>query len=119
VESDDFYDICDQEGILVWQDFLFACGNYPAFIWAGDNEDYLLAERWGQELDMKDEKGPWDKTSLPAREFYERLLPGLVEKLGGDVPYWRSSSYGGSFSNDTTVGDTHIWNGEEFPMNTK
>jgi len=30
VESDIFYEICDREGILVWQDFLFACGNYPA-----------------------------------------------------------------------------------------
>jgi len=30
VESDDFYDICDREGILIWQDFLFACGDYPA-----------------------------------------------------------------------------------------
>ncbi|KAJ5604693.1 hypothetical protein N7510_009847 [Penicillium lagena] len=134
VETDDFYDICDREGILVWQDFLFACGNYPAsqdfmenvkleaedqlrrvghhaslVLWAGNNEDYLLAERWGWELDMTDEKGPWDQTDFPAREIYERLLPRLVEELGGDVPYWRSSPYGGSYSNDTTVGDTHIW----------
>ncbi|OAA53954.1 glycoside hydrolase family 2 protein [Niveomyces insectorum RCEF 264] len=134
VESDDFYDICDQEGILVWQDFLFACGNYPAskdfmenvrleaeqqlirvghhpslVLWAGNNEDYMVAERWGWTLDMSDEEGPWDDTDFPAREIYERLLPKLVEDLGGDVPYWRSSPYGGSFSNDTTVGDTHIW----------
>ena len=137
VESNDFYDICDQEGILVWQDFLFACGNYPAStdfmenvknevdqqltrvghhaslaLWAGNNEDYMVAERWGWDLDMDDEKGPWDHTNFPAREIYERLLPDLVKELGGDVPYWRSSPYGGSFSNDTTVGDTHIWDGE-------
>lgn len=137
VESEDFYDICDQEGILVWQDLLFACGNYPASkdflenvrneaeqqltrvghhaslaLWAGNNEDYMVAERWGWDLDMDDEKGPWDQTNFPAREIYERLLPNLVEELGGDVPYWRSSPYGGSFSNDTTVGDTHIWDGK-------
>ena len=137
VESDDFYDICDREGILVWQDFLFACGNYPASedfianvkheaeqqvkrvghhaslaIWAGNNEDYMLAERWGWEYDIDDQKGPWDKTNFPAREIYERVLPELHGRLAGDVPYWRSSPYGGKFSNDTTVGDTHIWDGK-------
>ncbi|CAK7226498.1 hypothetical protein SBRCBS47491_006252 [Sporothrix bragantina] len=134
VESDAFYDICDREGLLVWQDFLFACGNYPAspdfldnvrteaeqqvmrvghhaslVLWAGNNEDYMLAERWGWELDMDDETGPWDQTNFPAREIYERLLPAVIDELGGDVPYWRSSPYGGRTSNDLTVGDTHIW----------
>ncbi|ERT02499.1 hypothetical protein HMPREF1624_00798 [Sporothrix schenckii ATCC 58251] len=134
VESDDFYDLCDEAGMLVWQDFLFACGNYPASgdfldsvrreaeqqvvrvghhaslaLWAGNNEDYMVAERWGWDLDMSDETGPWDQTNFPAREIYERVLPAIVETLGGDVPYWRSSPYGGAFSNDTTVGDTHIW----------
>jgi beta-mannosidase len=137
VESDDFYDICDQEGILIWQDFLFACGNYPAspdflrnvevearsqlrrvghhaslVLWAGNNEDYLLADRFGWDIDYSDEKGPWDQTNFPAREIYERLLPRLVEELGGDVPYWRSSPYGGSHSNDPTIGDTHVWDGK-------
>lgn len=80
-------------------------------IWAGNNEDYMLAERWGWEYDPSDEKGPWDKTNFPARELYERVLPAICEELAGDVPYWRSSPYGGKFSNDTTVGDTHIWDG--------
>lgn len=139
VESDIFYEVCDREGILVWQDFLFACGDYPASddfiekikveatqqvkrvgyhaslaIWAGNNEDYMLAERWGWEYDIDDQKGPWDKTNFPAREIYERVLPKICEELAGDVPYWRSSPYGGKFSNDTTVGDTHIWNGKCF-----
>ena len=114
VESDDFYEICDREGILVWQDFLFACGNYPASddfvekikvevtqqikrvgyhaslaVWAGNNEDYMLAERWGWEYDVEDQEGPWDKTNFPARLIYERVLPKICEELAGDVPYWR------------------------------
>lgn len=105
VESNEFFSICDELGLLVWQDFLFACGNYPAekdfvtnvkieveqqikrvghhaslVIWAGNNEDYMLAERWGWEYDPKDEVGPWDETDFPARLIYERLLPEICER---------------------------------------
>ncbi|RGP81381.1 hypothetical protein FLONG3_525 [Fusarium longipes] len=135
VEDDMFYDICDREGILVWQDFLYACGNYPAspdfianvkneaeqqvqrvghhpslVLWCGNNEDYMCADGdrcW--DVDYSDTTGPWDKTTFPAREIYERTLPGVVASSGTDVPYWISSPYGGTFSNDTTVGDTHCW----------
>ncbi|KAH6678555.1 glycoside hydrolase family 2 protein [Halenospora varia] len=136
VESEDFYSVCDELGILVWQDFLYACGDYPAekgfveevkheaecqikrvghhcslVIWAGNNEDYMLAERWGWEYDVDDDNEEnWAKTNFPARLIYERVLPEICERLAGDVPYWRSSPYGGKTSNDTTIGDTHIWN---------
>jgi beta-mannosidase len=135
VENDAFYDICDREGVLVWQDFLYACGNYPAppdfvanvkveaeqqvkrvghhaslALWCGNNEDYMCADGdrcW--EVDYSDTTGPWDKTTFPAREIYERTLPAVINASETDVPYWISSPYGGSFSNDTTVGDTHCW----------
>ena len=58
------------------------------------------------------QEGPWDKTNFPARKIYERVLPEICERLAGDVPYWRSSPYGGKTSNDVTVGDTHIWSGK-------
>lgn len=143
VESEDFYSACDELGILVWQDFLYACGDYPAekgfveeikaeaeqqikrvghhtslAIWAGNNEDYMLAERWEWEYDPADDNPEnWAKTNFPARLIYERVLPEVCERLAGDVPYWRSSPYGGTPSNDKTIGDVHIWNGEfVFPM---
>ncbi|KAF4992379.1 hypothetical protein FDECE_13735 [Fusarium decemcellulare] len=135
VEDDAFYDICDREGVLVWQDFLYACGNYPGSpdfvsnvkteaeqqvkrvghhaslaVWCGNNEDYMLADGdrcW--DVDYSDTTGPWDKTTFPAREIYERTLPGIIKASGTNVPYWTSSPYGGKVSNDTTVGDTHCW----------
>jgi beta-mannosidase len=72
----------------------------------------MLAELRGWEYDPKDQEGPWDNTNFPARKIYERILPEVCERLAGDVPYWRSSPYGGETSNDLTVGDTHIWNGK-------
>lgn len=137
VEDDHFWDVCDREGVLVWQDFLFACGNYPASpdfvenfkqeaeqqvlrvghrpslaIWAGNNEDYMLANRWGWEWDPKDETGPWDHTDFPARLIYEKTLPEIIDKLGRSVPYIRSSPYGGYPANDSKYGDVHIWEGK-------
>ncbi|TVY48627.1 Beta-mannosidase B [Lachnellula occidentalis] len=120
----------------VWQDFLFACGNYPAekgfleevkieaeqqvkrvghhtslAIWAGNNEDYMVAERWGWVYDPEDNNPEsWEKTDFPARTIYEIALPEICERLAGDVPYWRSSPYGGKTSKDKTIGDVHIWN---------
>jgi beta-mannosidase len=137
MENDIFYDICDREGILIWQDFLFACGNYPAspdfvenvrieaeqhvirvghhpslVIWAGNNEDYQLANLGGWVWDSTDE-GPWDDTTFPARLIYEKLLPDVIERLGRDVPYVRGSPYGGEKNaNDPTMGDIHIWEGK-------
>ena len=70
----------------------------------------MLANRFDWEWDINDQKGPWDHTNFPAREIYERVLPTAVERFG-DVPYWRSSLYGGSTANDYTVGDAHIWDG--------
>jgi beta-mannosidase len=96
--------------LIILRKLLIICNSLA--IWAGNNEDYMLAERWNWEFDIKDEEGPWDNTNFPARKIYERVLPEICDRLAGDVPYWRSSPYGGELSvNDTTVGDTHIWNG--------
>ncbi|KAI1806529.1 glycoside hydrolase family 2 protein [Daldinia bambusicola] len=135
-EEQAFYDACDELGILVWQDFMFGCGNYPAWpslldsikreaeanikllrhhpsivIYAGNNEDYQYAESvsltWEQ--DNKDAKS-WLRTDFPARYIYEKILPDACRELTPSVYYHPGSPWGGVDTHDPTVGDIHQWN---------
>lgn len=135
-EEQAFYDACDELGVLVWQDFMFGCGNYPAWpelldsikreaeenlkllrhhpciaIFAGNNEDYQYAESesltW--DPDNHDAKS-WLKTDFPARYIYEKVLPDACKKLTPSTYYHPGSPWGGVGSNDPTIGDIHQWN---------
>ncbi|KAI1633483.1 beta-mannosidase [Biscogniauxia mediterranea] len=135
-EEQAFYDACDELGILVWQDFMFGCGNYPAWpellasikreaeenikllrhhpsivIFAGNNEDYQYAESvnltWEQ--DNKDAES-WLQTDFPARYIYEKILPDACRELCPSVYYHPGSPWGGVDTRDPTVGDIHQWN---------
>jgi beta-mannosidase len=132
-EHEAFYEACDELGILVWQDFLFACGLYPAntefqssvraeaeaavrrlrhhaclALWCGNNEDYMIAESQGL-------AGP----GIPAERFearviYEKLLPEVCAALDPDRAYWPGSPFtpgdaDAVKSSDMTVGDRHSW----------
>ena len=135
-EEQAFYDACDEMGVLIWQDFPFACGNYPAHdefldlvkreatanvkrlrhhpsivIWAGNNEDYQYREVENLDYDLHDHNPEnWLRSSFPARYIYEKLLPEVVHSLSPNVYYHFGSPYGGTNSADPTVGDLHQWN---------
>ncbi|KAI1328935.1 beta-mannosidase [Xylariaceae sp. FL0255] len=135
-EEQAFYDACDELGVLVWQDFMFGCGNYPAWpemlasikreaeenvkllrhhpsivIWAGNNEDYQYAESANLEWDQSNtDPESWLKTDFPARYIYEKVLPDACREYCPSVYYHPGSPWGGKNSSDPTVGDIHQWN---------
>jgi beta-mannosidase len=140
-EADAFFDAADEYGVIIWQDFAFACASYPAYpsylesvetearqnvrrlrnhpslvIWAGNNEDYQIVERYGLEYDYERDKDPqsWLKTNFPARYIYEYLLPKVIKEETKGVPYHPSSPFGNGTSTvlkvDPKVGDVHQWN---------
>ncbi|KAK2027593.1 family 2 glycosyl hydrolase [Colletotrichum zoysiae] len=135
-EEPAFYDACDELGILVWQDFMFGCGNYPAWpellqsidrearenvkmlrhhpsivIWAGNNEDYQYAESENLTYDLANKDAEsWLKTDFPARYIYEKVLADACKDLIPDTYYHFGSPWSGEDTRDPTVGDLHQWN---------
>ena len=131
-ENDTFYNLCDKKGILVWQDFMFACAMYPgdsAFLknveqearynikrlrnhasialWCGNNESSEGWHRWGwQEGRSEAEKEEIWNNYL---KVFNNILPKAVAQLT-NVDYWESSpKYGRGNPNYQLIGDAHDW----------
>ncbi|OZV71104.1 beta-mannosidase [Winogradskyella aurantia] len=131
-ENEIFYDLCDEKGILVWQDFMFACAMYPgdkAFLenvkqeaidnvkrlrnhasialWCGNNENSEGWHRWGWQdgRSEKEKEEIWNNYL----KVFDSILPNTVAQFT-DIDYWESSpKYGRGNPKYITEGDAHDW----------
>jgi beta-mannosidase len=126
-ESDAFYDACDELGLLVWQDFPYACSYYPddagalevaraeatsavrrlrnhpsLALWCGNNENQVMfQDRWGDPA-----RHP---PRLHGQAIYDRVLPEVLSAEDPDRPYVAGSPLGGPRINAGGAGDQHFW----------
>ncbi len=132
-EENLFYDLCDEKGIMVWQDFMFACAMYPGdegylenvkqeaidnvkrlrnhssiALWCGNNENNEAWHRWGWQTGRSEaEKNEIWGNYL---QLFDTLLPKVVNEYHKEIDYWESSPrYGRGNPLYKTEGDAHDW----------
>jgi beta-mannosidase len=145
-ENDLFYDLCDENGILVWQDFMFACAMYPggeAFLanvgaeaegvvkrlrnhpsialWCGNNESDEGWCNWGWQRQYGYSPGDSARIWSDYEKLFHELLLRVVTELDGSRDYVPSSPrYGRADLRSLTEGDSHYWgvwhDGEPFEL---
>ena len=126
-ESEEFYDACDELGLLVWQDFPYACSYYPddaaaqevarwearsavrrlrnhpsLALWCGNNENLVMfQDKWDDQA-----RNP---TRCHGEHIYDQVLPEVLAELDPGRPYVPSSPAGGARVNAGGAGDQHYW----------
>ena len=135
-EDDRFYDLCDEAGILIWQDFMFACAMYPgdkAFLenvrqeaidnvkrlrnhpsiglWCGNNEILDAWKDWGwEQAERRKSDENADKMWQAYDDIFHKILPEVVKEYDANRSYWSSSpSSGEGIPADMANGDEHYW----------
>ena len=137
-ESDDFFDLADELGLLVWQDFMFGGGMQPAWddafranvvaeardqvrrlrnhpsivLWCGNNEEEIAWKYWGHGKTLKEADPVFaDKVWKGYVQLFGTDLREVVAEEGGGIGYW-SSSPGDDLAevaNTPASGDMHYW----------
>ncbi|MFP3153176.1 hypothetical protein LQZ18_01845 [Lachnospiraceae bacterium ZAX-1] len=118
-----FYDSCDSLGIMVWQDFMYACGYYPddeedfcigaevetekiirkfrnhaaLAAWCGNNETYMMHQRINKD------------GFFGGYKIYSQIIPNLISKLDAKTYYHPSSPYPGPWPGQEVEGTQHVW----------
>jgi len=130
-EEDLFYNLCDELGICIWQDFMFSCATYPTFdqswmanvreevkdnirrlrhhpclaLWCGNNEmeQGLVGDDWTS----------FTMSWVDYGRLFDQMLPDLVKQLDPQTDYWPCSPHSplGSRTDweNPGWGDTHLW----------
>ena len=127
--DDCFFDFCDENGLIVWQDFMFACAAYlltPEFeatvraeirdnvlrlrhhaslgLWCGNNEIESAWAGWGWRDDPE--------AKADYLRLFEEIIPSVLRECDPETFYWPSSpSSGGGFNEPSSnhAGDSHYW----------
>lgn len=135
--DDEFYNACDANGILVWQDFMFACAMYPGdeqfvenvkqevidnvnrlqnhpsiALWCGNNENDEGWHNWGWQKQFKYSQADSTKIWNDYKKVFHEVIPETLDSLLSNEKnlYWPSSpSIGWGRKESLTQGDSHYW----------
>ena len=134
-EKDIFYELCSRNGILVWQDFMFACAMYPSnpsflenvkeeceyqikrlrnhpsiALWCGNNESVEAWHNWGWQKSLSISASDSEKIWNGYLEIFHKIIPESLRKFDNGRFYLPSSpQYGWGREKSMTHTDSHYW----------